>query len=68
MVEAVLFTMGKSVELRQLAIATGQSEEETRQAVERLKVRYDKEERGHGDHRAGGTVTRCVPGPDFMRI
>ena len=46
MVEAVLFTMGKSVELRQLAIATGQSEEETRQAVERLKVRYDKEERG----------------------
>ena len=46
MVEAVLFTMGKSVELRQLAIATGQSEEETRQAVERLKARYDKEERG----------------------
>ena len=45
-VEAVLFTIGKSVELRQLAIATGQSEEETRQAVERLKVRYDKEERG----------------------
>lgn len=45
-VEAVLFTMGKSVELRQLAIATGQSEEETRQAVERLKVRYDKDERG----------------------
>ena len=45
-VEAVLFTMGKSVELRQLASATGQSEEETRQAVERLKVRYDKEERG----------------------
>ena len=45
-VEAVLFTMGKSVELRQLAIATGQSEEETKQAVERLKARYDKEERG----------------------
>ena len=45
-VEAVLFTMGKSVELRQLVIATGQSEEETRQAVERLKTRYDKEERG----------------------
>ena len=45
-VDAVLFTMGKSVELRQLAIATGQSEEETRQAVERLKARYDKEERG----------------------
>ena len=45
-VEAVLFTMGKSVELCQLAIATGQSEEETGQAVERLKARYDKEERG----------------------
>ena len=45
-VEAVLFTIGKSVELRQLAIATGHSEEETSQADERLKARYDKEERG----------------------
>ena len=31
-VEAVLFTMGKSVELRQLAAAIGKSEEEAKEA------------------------------------
>lgn len=41
-VEAVLFTMGRSVELRQLAAAIGQDRETARRAVERLKARYDK--------------------------
>lgn len=41
-IEAVLFTMGRSVELRQLAAAIGQSEETAKEAVERLKARYDK--------------------------
>lgn len=59
-VEAVLFTMGKSVELRQLAIATGQSEEETKQAVERLKVRYDKEERGMEIIELEGSYQMCT--------
>ena len=59
-VEAVLFTMGKSVELRQLAIATGQSEEETRQAVERLKARYDKEERGMEIIELEGSYQMCT--------
>lgn len=45
-VEAVLFTMGESVELRQLAAAIEGSEEEARQAVESLKQRYDKGRRG----------------------
>ncbi len=40
--EAVLFTMGRSVELRQLAAAIGQDKETARKAVERLKARYDK--------------------------
>lgn len=59
-VEAVLFTMGKSVEPRQLAIATGQSEEETKQAVERLKARYDKEERGMEIIELEGSYQMCT--------
>lgn len=45
-VEAVLFTMGNSVELRQLAVAIDQSEAVTRQVVEGLKQRYAQEGRG----------------------
>lgn len=39
-IEAVLFTMGGSVELKQLAIAIGQDKETTKAAVERLMKRY----------------------------
>lgn len=45
-VEAVLFTMGNSVELRQLAVAIGQSENIAKQVVEKLKRRYEQESRG----------------------
>lgn len=45
-VEAVLFTMGNSVELRQLAVAIGQSENVAKQVVENLKRRYEQESRG----------------------
>lgn len=45
-VEAVLFTMGKSVELRQLVTALGTDTERAKAAVMRLKKRYDEEERG----------------------
>lgn len=45
-VEAVLFTMGQSVELRQLAAALGESEEVAGQVAEQLKKRYDREKRG----------------------
>lgn len=45
-VEAVLFTMGESVELRQLAAAIGEDEDVARQTVEALKETYDKEKRG----------------------
>ena len=44
--EAVLFTMGNSVELRQLAAALGQDEERARQAAERLKRRYEESQSG----------------------
>ena len=44
--EAGLFTMGKAVELEKLALAIGQDQETARQAVERLKERYEKDKRG----------------------
>lgn len=45
-VEAVLFTMGSSVELRQLAAAIGQPEDCAKKAALRLKEKYEKEKRG----------------------
>ncbi len=45
-VEAVLFTMGQSVELSQLAAALETDRETAREAVERLRERYQKEKRG----------------------
>lgn len=45
-VEAVLFTMGNSVELRQLAAAIDQSENVARRVVTSLQNRYQKENRG----------------------
>ena len=45
-VEAVLFTMGKSVELRQLAAALGTDTERAEAAVRRLQIRYEAEKRG----------------------
>lgn len=45
-VEAVLFTMGQSVEIRQLAAALECGEQETVEVAERLRNRYDEERRG----------------------
>ncbi len=45
-VEAVLFTMGNSVELKTLAIAIDQNESVTRRVVESLQKRYREEHRG----------------------
>lgn len=45
-VEAVLFTMGNSVELRQLAAAIDQSENIAAQVAENLKKRCEEEKRG----------------------
>lgn len=45
-VEAVLFTMGKSVDTRRLALAIDGTAEEARAAALRLKAKYEAEERG----------------------
>ncbi len=44
--ESVLFTMGQSVEIRQLAAALESDEETAIQTVERLKEKYDKRKAG----------------------
>ena len=41
-VEAVLFTMGRSVEIRHLAAALETGEPEAEAAAERLKARYEE--------------------------
>lgn len=45
-IEAVLFTMGNSVELKALAAAIGQDEAAAKEAVLRLMKRYDTGKRG----------------------
>ncbi len=45
-IEAVLFTMGNPVELRQLAAAIGQCEGIAQQVTEKLQERYRRENRG----------------------
>lgn len=45
-VEAVLFAMGRGVELSQLALALESNETAAAQACERLRKRYDAEKRG----------------------
>lgn len=45
-IEAVLFTMGGSVEIRQLATAIDQKEHIAKRVVEKLKHRYEEETRG----------------------
>ena len=45
-IEAVLFTMGNSVELSQLAAAIEHDEETTRRLIHNMMDRYEEEERG----------------------
>ena len=59
-VEAVLFTMGKSVELRQLAAAIGKGEEEAKEAVAGLSRRYDREKRGLRIIELSGSYQMCT--------
>ena len=65
-VEAVLFTMGRSVEIRHLAAALETGEPEAEAAAERLKARYEESVCGMQGC-AWRTAIRCVPGPDIMK-
>ena len=60
-VEAVLFTMGKSVDVRQLAAALGRDVESAKDAAARLKERYEREQ-------SWRTASRCARGRSTMKI
>ena len=45
-IEAILFSMGESVELSKIAAAIGRDPAETRDILEQMKVRYEQEDRG----------------------
>ena len=66
-VESVLFTMGKSVELRQLAAALGTDTERAEAAVRRLQSRYEAEKRGM-QITSWRTAGRWRPARNIMRI
>lgn len=59
-IEAVLFTMGKAVELRQLAAAIGQDQETARAAVERLAKRYQTGARGMEINKLEDSYQMCT--------
>ncbi|MDR1765385.1 MAG: SMC-Scp complex subunit ScpB [Lachnospiraceae bacterium] len=59
-VEAVLFTMGDSVELRQLAAALGQDEGTALQIVRQLQGRYEIEKRGMQIVELDGNYQMCT--------
>ena len=66
-VEAVLFTMGKSVDVRQLAAALGRDVESAKDAAARLKERYEREQRGMQIIELR-TASRCARGRSTMKI
>lgn len=59
-IEAVLFTMGQSVEIRQLAAALECKEREAEAAAERLKARYEREPGGMQITRLENSYQMCT--------
>ena len=45
-IEAILFTMGDSVELSRIAAAAGHDEETTRRVIRNMMDKYDAQDRG----------------------
>lgn len=58
--EAVLFTMGRAVELRELSAALETGEEEAQAAVERLREKYREEDRGLSIIELSGSFQMCT--------
>lgn len=61
-VEAVLFTMGQSVEVSRLAAALGQDEDTAERAAQRLKKKYQEEGRGIQIVELEGRYQMCTKG------
>lgn len=67
-IEAILFTMGHSVELRQLAIAIDESEEIAKEAVLRLKSRYEEEDRAMQIIELDGSFQMCTKAKYYQNL
>lgn len=63
-VEAILFTMGNSVELEKIAAALELSIDETKEIVEGLKKKYEKKKRGIEIIELEGAYQMCT-NPDY---
>ncbi len=59
-IESILFTMGNSVELGQIADAIELSPQETRQLIEELSMEYEKKERGMRIMELDGSYQMCT--------
>ncbi len=67
-IEAVLFTMGKPVELYQLAVAIDQDKKTAREAAERLRKRYDQENRGMEIIQLEDSYQMCTRGKYYENL
>lgn len=67
-VEAVLFTMGRPVELRQLAAAIDQDTETAKSVVENLARRYESENRGMEVIRLEDSYQLCTRGRFYENL
>ena len=63
--EAVLFSLGEAVEIERLAQALEVREDEVREAFEKLKSKYEKENRGIKLIEIDGSVQMCS-NPDYF--
>ena len=63
--EAVLFSLGEAVEIERLAQALEVREDEVRDAFEKLKSKYEKENRGIKLIEIDGSVQMCS-NPDYF--
>ena len=59
-IEAILFTMGDSVELSRIAAAAGHDEETTRRVIRNMMDRYDEEDRGVRIIELDGSFQMCT--------
>ena len=66
-IEAILFTMGDSVELEKIAAAIGHDEKTTRKLIHNMMDRYEDEDRGVRIIELDNAF-RCVPRKRCMSI
>lgn len=67
-VEAVLFTMGQPVELRQLAVAIDQNQETAERVMESLSERYERENRGMQVMKLEDSYQLCTRGKYYENL